>query len=101
LHAQTLDQISVAVKPQISEAVDSGIDRLVLDLTQIKDMDADLVNLGIYIIDSCHEFSIKYHLVGSSDIAAKYNQFEETKDWQFVPSIEEALSSLKGAATAA
>ena len=94
------DHITVALKPQLAKAVESGVEMLLLDLSQIKIVDSNLVNLVSSAIKTCQKFSIKYHVLGCSDATAKFRQVDKTKSWPFVSSVDEALSPLKRVGTA-
>lgn len=88
------NEISLQLRPKVAEAVDSGLGRMVVDMSQLRVADVNLVRLGISAIQLCSELSLKHRLVGSSLVQQECRNYEETKDWQFVSTFEEAVSAL-------
>jgi len=48
-------------------------------------------------MQSCSEVSIQYILVGNAVVAKECKGFEDTKNWTFFDSLEQAKASYKGA----
>jgi two-component system cell cycle response regulator len=88
------NEISLQLRPKVAEAVDSGLGKMVVDMGQLRVADVNLVRLGISAIQLCGELSLKHRLVGSSLVQQECRNYEETKDWQFVASFEEAVAAL-------
>lgn len=88
------NEVSVHLRNKVSEAVDSGLGKMVVDLSQLKSADVNLVKLGLSAIQLCQELSLKQRLIGSEAVCAECKNYEETKDWRFVSSFEEALAAL-------
>ena len=85
----------------MTEAMDSGLDKVVLDLSQLKSADIHLVRLGLNAIQLCQELAIRHTLIGSQAVASECRNYGETKDWRFVSTFEEALSLLNGKSASA
>jgi two-component system cell cycle response regulator len=88
--------ITTHLRHKASEAVDAGVSRLVIDMSQLKAADMTLIKLGISVIQLCVELDIRYNLIGSDVVRAECKNYEETKDWQFIGSVEEAVAMLNG-----
>jgi two-component system cell cycle response regulator len=88
------NEISLQLRPKVAEAVDSGLGKMVVDMGQLRVADVNLVRLGISAIQLCGELSLKHRLIGSSLVQQECRNYEETKDWQFVASFEEAVAAL-------
>ena len=84
------------LRSKVCEAVDSGVKRLVIDMSQIKTADVNLIRLGIDVIQLCSELDVNHTLAGSEAVCRECKNYEETKDWQFSASIDEALAVLNG-----
>jgi hypothetical protein len=80
--------------------VDSGLNRLIIDMGQLRSADVNLIKLGLTTILLCQELDIKHVLIGSEAVSGECKNYEETKDWQFVPTFEEAKALLNGKTTA-
>lgn len=88
------NEITLQLRPKVAEAVDSGLGKMVIDMSQLKVADVNLVKLGIATIQLCNELSLKQRLVGSALVQQECRNYEETKDWVFAPSFEEAVQAL-------
>jgi two-component system, cell cycle response regulator len=88
--------ITTHLRHKASEAVDAGVSRVVIDMSQLKAADMTLIKLGISVIQLCVELDIRYNLIGSEVVRAECKNYEETKDWQFIGSVEEAVAMPNG-----
>jgi two-component system cell cycle response regulator len=90
------NDINAHLRAKVCEAVDSGLNRLIIDMSQLRTADVNLIKLGLSTITLCQELDMKYTLVGSEAVCGECKNYEETKDWQFVASFEEALGGPNG-----
>ncbi len=90
------NDIFAHLRQKVCEAVDAGLKRLVLDMSQLKAADLTLIKLGLQVIQLCVELDMRYGLIGSEAVCRECKNYEETKDWQFVNSFQEALAVLNG-----
>lgn len=95
------NDIMLHLREQVTNAVDSGFDRVVIDMSELKSADITLIKLGLTFLQLCSELGLKSAMIGSEAVSNECKNYEETKDWRFVTSIEEALSSLSTKAAAA
>jgi two-component system, cell cycle response regulator len=92
------NDITAHLRHKVCEAVDAGVSRVVIDMGQLKAADLTLIKLCISVIQLCVELEIRYSLIGSGAVCAECKNYEETKDWQFTASIDEAMAALTGKA---
>lgn len=90
------DDLSARLRQKVREAVNAGLDGLVLDLSQLKAADMTLIKLGLQVTQLCAELGIRSGLVGSEALCLECSHYEETKDWRFSGSFEQAAAALKG-----
>ena len=90
------NEISLHLRNKVSEAVDAGVDKLVLDMSRLESADVNLIRLGLSAMQLCSELSLKHRVVGSEAVCRECRNYEETKDWVFVSSFDEARASFKG-----
>ncbi|MCL5097781.1 MAG: response regulator [Candidatus Omnitrophica bacterium] len=88
------NDISINLRPRICEAVDAGLCKLIMDLSQLKAADVVLIELAISIVQLCREMEIRYSLIGSEPVRRECRNLQETKDWEFAVDYDEALASL-------
>jgi two-component system cell cycle response regulator len=94
---QVANEISTHLRGKVAEAVDSGLTRMVIDLSQLKTGDVNVIKLCLTAIQLCDELSIKQRIIGSEAICEECKHYEETKDWRFAGSFEQAAAALKDA----
>lgn len=87
-------EITAHLRDKVCEAVDAGLNRLVIDLSQLRAMDVVVLKLGLEVIQLCSEFGLRYALIGSEAVCGEHANFQETKDWKFARSFEEAIEGL-------
>ena len=95
------NDVLLHLRAKMTEAVDAGMDKLVVDLSQLQTANINLIKLGLTIIEQCRELAIKNSMIGSEAVRLECKNYEETKDWRFVATFEEALASLGGKLSAA
>jgi two-component system, cell cycle response regulator len=94
------NDVSLHLRSKVSEAVDSGLDKVILDFSAVKKADVNVIKLGLSTAQICSELSLKQRIVGSDAVSLECKNYEETKDWKFESSFEEALAALTGGAFA-
>lgn len=84
------NEINNYIKPKTQEMVESGVSRLVIDVTDVLKIDMSTIKLMLNIMHHCNELSIKFRVAGSTEFVAQSKTFAETKDLQIYPSLEAA-----------
>lgn len=94
------DQIGAQLREKMTEAVNSGVGKVIIDMSRVANADANIIKLGLVAAHACEEFSLKQRIVGTDAISLECKNYEETKDWRFDSSFEEALAALNGSSLA-
>lgn len=89
-----MNEIAAYLKPKISEAVDQGYSRLIFDAHLVRNVNMALIKLLVDAMQICRELTLNYSLVGNAQIAQECRGFEESKDWVFHESVEEARAKV-------
>lgn len=88
------NEVTLHLRPQLAEAVDAGLDKVIMDFSHVKTADISLIKLGLEVMGLCGELSLKNRIIGSEAVTQECKNYEETKDWRFMGSFEEAISAL-------
>lgn len=88
------NEVTVHLRPQLSEAVDAGLDKVIMDFSAVKTADISLIKLGLEVMGLCSELSLKNRIIGSEAVTRECKNYEETKDWRFMNSFQEAVSAM-------
>ncbi|HAV61187.1 MAG TPA: response regulator [Verrucomicrobiales bacterium] len=96
------NDIVTNLRNQLTEAVESGFDKMLIDMSAVNNADITLIKLGLSSLQLCNELGLKAALIGSPAVTKECRNYEETKDWRFVATAEEALTLMQsGTAVAA
>ena len=87
-------EVTVHLRLQPAGAVDSGLDKVIMDFSAVKTADISLIKRGLEVIGLCSELFLKNLIIGSAAVTRECKNYEETKDWRFMSSFQEALSAL-------
>jgi two-component system, cell cycle response regulator len=87
-----LGEIRSFVSRKVTDAVDSGYHKVVIDGTGIKELDVNLIKLIIDITNAANDMSLKCTIVGNETMRSEGNNFQESKSWKVYDSIEEAIA---------
>ena len=90
-------EVDIHVKAKIAEAVDAGLSTMAVDAQQCASLELAGIKLLFKTMQLCAELGVKCVLVGNPGIVAECKGFEDTRNWKFVASLDEART---GAAAA-
>ncbi|MBX3743685.1 MAG: response regulator [Verrucomicrobiae bacterium] len=90
------NEVSSHLRAKVAEAVDAGFGRVVFDVSALKSADILLIKLGLEVMQFCNELSLRLRMIGSPVVIQECRKYEETKDWSFASSFEDALTALNG-----
>jgi two-component system cell cycle response regulator len=90
------NEVGVHLRDKISEAVDSGVDKMIVDMSQVQTADVGIIKLGLHVSQLCAQLSLKQRMIGSAAVCCECKNYEETKDWRFENTFNEALAALNG-----
>jgi two-component system cell cycle response regulator len=91
VNASVINEVSAHLNDQLTAAVDSGNDKLVLDLSLIEKATLPMIELVLSATEMCSALSLKSALVGTSALKADCRSYEETNAWVFASTVEEAM----------
>lgn len=89
-----LAEISIYLKQKLAEAVDAGLNKAVIDVHALKSLHMGVIKLLVQAMQTCRELGTQFTLVGNPHIISECKGFEDTRNWVFVDTIEEAKASL-------
>ncbi len=79
------------ISPKTREMVDSGINKLLIDASEVQRIEMTIIKLLLQIVQACRELSIKFRVIGSGEFTGQARAFEETKDLEVFADKESAL----------
>lgn len=90
-----INEVTGYLKGKVAEAVDSGINKAVFDLHEVKRLDMNIIKMLLTAMQTCREVALQYSLVGNSTLLADCKGYEDTRNWQFHDSIADARQGLQ------
>ncbi|MFZ5494878.1 MAG: response regulator [Verrucomicrobiota bacterium] len=97
-----LAEIATYLKPKLTEAVDAGHNRAIINCQALKSLHMGVIKQLVAAMQLCKETGVNFALVGNAQLTSECKGFEETRAWQFHETIDEARASFaKGAPAAA
>ena len=87
-------EISTYLKTKLSEAVDAGHNKAVIDVHLLKSLHMGIIKLLMQAMQTCRELGVHCALVGNVHIIAECKGFEDTRTLAFFDTIDEAKASL-------
>lgn len=88
--------ISSNLNEKVTEAVDAGFSKMIIDLTALKAVDMNLIELCLNVMKVAQDLALKTGFVSSPEMTAAYKNYEESKEWLFTATLEEAVATLNG-----
>lgn len=79
---------------QLTATVDAGSNKLIVDLSEIESAIPSIIQLVVSATEACGKLSLKHAVIGSEAIRTECRNYEESKNWLFAGTFEEALVSL-------
>jgi two-component system cell cycle response regulator len=87
-------EVTTYLKPKLAEAVDAGHNKAVIDVHQLKSLHMGVIKLLMLAMQTSRELGVQYALVGNSAIISECKGFEDTKNWSFFDTLDEAKASI-------
>jgi two-component system cell cycle response regulator len=91
LNQAVAGDIAPRLSQKLSEAVDGGLNRLIIDMARLTKADMTLLKLLLEISYLTADLGMRYCLVCSEELGHQCQGFQETGDWDFTTSVEEAM----------
>ncbi len=89
-----VNEVLAYLRPKMSEAVDGGLCKVVIDLHALKRLDMPAIKILLQAMQQCRELALPFALIGNSQIVSECKGFEDTKSWVFFDSMDDARNSL-------
>jgi two-component system cell cycle response regulator len=86
-------ELTQYINPKVREMVDAGLNRLIVDVSEIAKVEILIVKLLLTIIGACRELDIRFRVVGSAEFLHQARAFEETKDLEIFQDRAAALAA--------
>jgi two-component system cell cycle response regulator len=97
-----LAELDQYLQPKLAEAVNAGINKVVINVFAIKYLHMSALKLLVQAMQACRGLGMNYALVGNPQVAAECKNLEETKFWDFHETVDAAKAHLvKGPAAPA
>ncbi len=96
-----LAEISTYLKPKLTEAVDAGHNRAIINVSALKTLHMGVIKQLVQAMQLCRDASVNYVLVGNAQLVSECKGFEETRTWSFFETVDEARASFGKPASAA
>ncbi len=88
-----MNEISAFLKQKVSEAVDNGFARVIINVHELENVNVNIIKLLVQAMQICQELSLKYILVGSQQVITECKNFEESRDWTLFDSMDKAKAA--------
>lgn len=92
-----VNEVSTYLRTKIADAVDSGLPRAVFDLSAVKRLEMPVIKLLLAAMQACREAGLGYAMCGSANLAQECKGYEDTRDWRFFDTLDEARRGAKAA----
>jgi len=92
-----VNEVNSYLKPKISEAVDNGYYKVILDVHELTHVNMNLIKLLVQAMQICQDLTLSYQMIGNEELSTECKGFEESKDWEFFPSIDAAKQATAAA----
>ena len=94
-----LAEIATYLKPKLNESVDAGHNKAIINVHALKSLHMGVIKQLVQAMQLCKDTGVNFVLVGNNGLMTECKGFEETRNWNFHETVEEAKASFnKGAA---
>jgi anti-anti-sigma regulatory factor len=83
-----------ALKGRIKEMASSGMNKMILDLSKVSEVNISLVKIIMSVLKSCKASGIKVRIVGTGTLEGELKGFHETSELPIEKTIEKAKELL-------
>jgi two-component system cell cycle response regulator len=89
-----LAEIATYLKPKLTEAVDAGHNRAVINCQALKSLHMGVIKQLVQAMQLCRDTGVNYVLVGNNQLNIECKGFEETRNWNFHETLADAKASI-------
>ena len=94
-----LAEIATYLKPKLTEAVDAGHNKAIINVHALKSLHMGVIKQLVQAMQLCKDTGVNFVLVGNNGLMTECKGFEETRNWSFHETVEEAKASFTKGAT--
>ncbi len=87
-------QIEGYLQPKIKEMIESDINKFILDLSRVPEVNMTLIKLIISAIQKCRKAKFLIRIVGTTDLSNELKQFQETSEIPIDNTVEDAKAAI-------
>jgi two-component system cell cycle response regulator len=91
------NEITNNLERRTSEAVDAGLDKLVIDIRRLQKVDMAVIEMCLNVVKFATDLSMRVDFLGTPELEDACGQFQETKSWHFFLSEEELAKAFNKA----
>jgi two-component system cell cycle response regulator len=95
------NDITSHLNEKVTASVDAGIDKMVVDLRQLRTVDPVLIELVLAVMKAGTDLSLKCGIISNDAVTEAAKNYEETGEWTMGESIEDVLAKLNGSTVSA
>lgn len=88
-----ISEMQSFLNQKVADSVDSGHTKVIVDGTELVELDVNVIKFIMDVINACRDISLQCYVVGNDTLKEARQNFEETRSWKMVESIEEAEKS--------
>ncbi|KAF0096097.1 MAG: response regulator receiver [Puniceicoccaceae bacterium 5H] len=96
-----LTEVQNYMKGKIADAVDKGFYKVILDAGRLQKIDMETIKLMVQAKEICQDLTLTLILVGNEAVKGECRAYEETRNWTFFNSVDEAKNQPMGGSGAA
>ena len=89
-----LSEVATYLKVKVAGAVDRGINRAIIDIHELRGLNMNVIKLLFQAMQTYKELAMQYALVGNHQIISECKGFEDTRNWTFFETMDQAKASL-------
>jgi DNA-binding response OmpR family regulator len=91
---QIAAQVVVNLQSKINDMIKSGMNKFILDLSSVQEINMSLIKLVMSVIQICRKAKFPFRVVGSTALSNELKQFQETSGIPIDNTVEEAKTAL-------
>jgi len=92
--AEDVSEVRIHLKGQLTEAVDAGRSKVLIDVQSLPTLDIRSLRLLIDAMQFCRDMGMIFAMVSNPQVIEECKGFEEARAWVFSASLDEAKASL-------
>ena len=90
---QIAAQVEVYLRSKIKDMIKAGINKFIMDLSKMSEINMSLIKLIMVIIQDCRKAKFQIRVVGTTDLSNELKQFQETSGIPINSTLEEAKAA--------